>query len=231
MEKMRRDDEVRQYWQELRSTKQLSDEDLAKLLKPSFDLRKKPPVGPQSGNPGSLKARVFNLMEWGDKLEEDTYYRLLKEYSYDEKLNAYYYTGTPPDRHRHSFVYGPKKWKGKTKDEKRIITEEMETWKPTNLQDPDLESDSLWYSSVAVLGPDLESDSMRGNSHSDDLRTKKKVTFDMDIQRTGDEGKVDRAQERTYAANDVRNPSYNLQPAMPVSSLSSEPLTPGILPR
>ena len=48
------------------------------------------------------------------------------------------------------------------KDEKRIITEEMRTWEPTNLQDPDLESDSLWYSSVAVLGPDLESDSMRG---------------------------------------------------------------------
>lgn len=195
---------------------------------------------PSSDHPSALQHRVFNLMKWGDDVEEDTYYRLLKEYSYDEKLHTYYYLGTPPDRHRYSYVCGPKKWKGKEKDEKRIITEEMRTWQPTNLQDPDLESESVWYNSFAVFGPDLESDSMRNksfaavgptDSHSDDLRTKKKVTFDMGMQRIGDEGTVDRPQERTFAANDVRNPGYNPQPAMPVSSSISEPLTPGILPK
>ena len=229
MERMRRDEEMTKYWQSC-NTKNLSDEELAKLLKPSFDLRNKPPV-PGLGD--SLQHRVFNLMSWGDRLEEETYYRLLKEYSYEEKLTTYYYTGTPPNRHRHSFVCGPKKWKGKDKDEKRIITEEMRTWQPTNLQDPDLESDSVWFNPFAVFGPDQEADSMLGptaDSHSDDLRTKK-VTFDIDIKCIGDEGKVDRPQGRTYAANDVRNPNYNNQSAMPVSSSRSEPLTPGILPK
>ena len=218
MEKLRRDTERQEYWKSC-STKDLSDEDLAKLLKPSFDLRLKPPVEKL----GTLKDRVWSIMDWGDKLEEDTYYRLLEEYSYDEKLDAYYYTGTPPDRHRHSFVCGPRKWKGKKKDEKRVITEEMMTWQPTNLEGHIQESDSLWFSSAAALGPT--------GSHSDDLRIKKQVTFDMDFQCIGDEGTVDRLEERTYAANDVRNPHYNPQPAMPVSASSSEPLTPGILPK
>ena len=241
MEKLRRDTERQEYWKSC-STKDLSDEDLAKLLKPSFDLRLKPPVEKL----GTLKDRVWYIMDWGNKLEEDTYYRLLEEYSYDEKLDAYYYTGTPPDRHRHSFVCGPRKWKGKKKDEKRVITEEMRTWQPTNLegkkdekriiiteemmtwQPTNLEghiqeSDSLWFSSAAALGPI--------GSHSDGLRIKKQVTFDMDFQCIGDEGTVDRLEERTCAANDVRNPHYNPQPAMPVSASRSEPLTPGILPK
>ena len=98
--------------------------------------------------------------------------------------------------------------------------EEMRTWQPTNLQDPGLQSDSMWYNSLAIFGPT--------DSHSDVLRTEKTVTFDMNIQRySDDDGKVDRLQETTYAATDVRNPNYNNpQPAMP-----SGPLTPGILPR
>ena len=205
-----------EYWQSCNTTK-LSDEELARMLKPSFDLRQKPPVG---GAGSTLQHRVFSLMSWGDKVEDECYDGIMKDYSYDEKLHTYYIVGEGPDRKKYSFVYGPKKWKGQKKDEKRIITEEMRTWQPTNLQDPGLQSDSMWYNSLAIFGPT--------DSHSDVLRTEKTVTFDMNIQRySDDDGKVDRLQETTYAAIDVRNPNYNNpQPAMP-----SGPLTPGILPR
>ena len=86
----------------------ISDEALAKMLKPSFGLRKKPPVGswiPQH--------REDMIRDWAYKMEEGTYKRLLEEYTYEEKLEVYYYTGHGPNRHRHSLVYGPRKWGGK----------------------------------------------------------------------------------------------------------------------
>ena len=194
-----------EYWQAC-NTSRLSDEALREMLKPSFDLRQRPPVG---GTGSSLEHRVFSLMSWADNVEEESYYQILKQYSYDEKLHTYYYIGTGPDRQRYSYVCGPKKWKGKDKDEKRNITEEMRTWQPTNLQDPDLQSDTMWYNSFGIFGPT--------DSHSDVSRAQKKVTFDMDIQ-CGDDD-----HETAYAVNDVRNPNYNPQP--------SEPLTPGIVPK
>ena len=203
----------------------ISDEALAKMLKPSFDLRKKPPVGswiPQH--------REDMIRDWAYKMEEGTYKRLLEEYTYEEKLEVYYYTGHGPNRHRHSLVYGPRKWRGEKKTDVRVITEEMRTWRPFPWQDRGQESDSLWFNGVAVLGPTV--------SHSDALRTEKKVTFDMSIQSIGDEGpltpglvprqgEVERREESPYAANDVRNPHYNPEPVMPTSPLRSERNLPG----
>ena len=193
----------------------ISDEALAKMLKPSFDLRKKPPVGswiPQH--------REDMIRDWAYKMEEGTYKRLLEEYTYEEKLEVYYYTGHGPNRHRHSLVYGPRKWRGEKKTDVRVITEEMRTWQPTHLQDRGQESDSLWFNEVAVLGPTV--------SHSDALRTEKKVTFDMSIQSIGDEGPLTPGLVQSpYAANDVRNPQYNPEPVMPTSPLRSERNLPG----
>ena len=97
---------------------------------------------------------------------------------------------------------------------------ETRTWQPTDLQDHGQESDSLWFNGVAVLGHTV--------SHSDALRTEKKVTFDMSIQSIGDEGPLTPGLVQSpYAANDVRNPHYNPEPVMPTSPLRSERNLPG----